>query len=99
MRLEHVMERLGGVLFALGHKQALCATAAVFLDCAFPSVADDTHIGSPLARVVEAPLHFDAQHALLGFSMQPSKCVVWSPSRLEAFAILPESVSYARDGR
>ena len=38
---------LGGVLFALGHQQALRATAAAFPDCAFPSIADDTRIVGP----------------------------------------------------
>ena len=45
---------LGRVLFALGHQRALRATAAAFPDCAFPSIADDTHIVGPPARVVEA---------------------------------------------
>ena len=69
---------LGGVLFALGHQQALRATAATFPDCAFPSVADDTHIVGPPARVVEAFSHFVVQLALLGLSVQPPKCVAWS---------------------
>ena len=68
---------LGGVLFALGYQQAVRATAAAFSDCAFPSIANDTHIVGPPARVVEAFLHFVAQLALLGLSVQPSKCVAW----------------------
>ena len=87
---------LGGALFALDHQQALRASAATFQDCAFPSIADDTHIVGPPARVVEAFLHFIAQLALL--IVQPSKCVSWSPSGLEAFAVLPECVSYATEG-
>ena len=89
---------LGSVLFALGHQQALRATAAAFPDCAFPSIADDTHIVGPPARVVEAFSHFIAQLALLGLSVQPSKCVAWSPSGLGAFVVLPGGVSYAPEG-
>ena len=59
----------GGVLFALGHQQALRATAAAFPDCAFPSIADDTHIVGPPARVVEAFVNFFVQLALLGLEV------------------------------
>ena len=31
------------VLFAMRHQLALRANAAAFSDCAFPSIADDTH--------------------------------------------------------
>ena len=89
---------LGGVLFTLGHQQALRATAAAFPDCAFPSIANDTHIVGPPARVAEAISHFVAQLALLGLSVQPSKCVAWSPSKFGAFLILLEGVSYATEG-
>ena len=83
---------LGGVLFALR------STGAEFPDCALPSIADDTHIVGPPARVVEAFLHFVAHLALLGLSVRPSKCVAWFPSRLEDFLILTEGVSYATEG-
>ena len=86
------------MLFALGHQQVLRATAAVFPDCAFPSIADDTHIVGPPARAVEAFSHFVAQLALLRLSVQPSKCVAWFPSGLGAFVVLPEGVSYAMEG-
>ena len=66
---------LGAVLFALGHKQALRATAAALPDCTFPSIVDDTHTMGPPARVVEAFLHFVVRLALLGLSVQPSKYV------------------------
>ena len=89
---------LGGVLFALGHQQALRATAAAFPDCAFPSIADDTHIVGPPARVVEAFSHFVLQLALLGLSVQPPKCVAWSPSGFGVFPVLPEGVSYVTEG-
>ena len=86
---------LGGVLFAIGHQRALRATAVAFPECAFPSIADDTHIVGPPARVAEAFVHFDAQLALLDLCVQPSKCVAWSPSGPEVFAgVLPEGVSY-----
>ena len=75
---------LGGVLFALDH---LHATAAAIPNCAFPSFDDDTHIVGPPARVVEAFSHFVAQLALLDLSVQPSKCVTWSPSGLGAFGV------------
>ena len=52
----------------------------------------------PPTRVVEAFSHFVAQLALLGLSVHPSKCVAWSPSRREAFAVLLEDISYATDG-
>ena len=85
---------LGGVLFALGHQQALRATAAAFPDCAFPSVADDTHVVGPPARVVEAFSHFVSQLASLGLRVQPSKCVAWSPSGREAFGVRTTSFSH-----
>ena len=58
---------LGGVLFALR------STGTEFPDCAFPSIANDTHIVGLPARVVEAFLHFVAHLALLGLSVHPSK--------------------------
>ena len=42
-------------------------------------------------------LHVVAQLALLGLIVQPSKCVTWSPSGLEVFAVLPKGVSHAID--
>ena len=80
------------------HQQALRATAAAFPDCAFPSIADDTHIVGPPARVVEAFSYFVAQLVLLGIYVQPSKCHAWSPSKREAFGDLLEGVSYAAGG-
>ena len=41
---------LSGVLFAQGHQQALRVLATAFLDCAFPSIADDTNVVGPAAR-------------------------------------------------
>ena len=41
-------------MFTLGHRWALCATAAAFSFCAFPSIADDTNIVGLLAQVVNA---------------------------------------------
>ena len=39
---------LGGVLFALGHQQALRATAAAFPDCLFSLITNDSHrVGPP----------------------------------------------------
>ena len=86
-------------MFALGHEQALRATAVAFPDCAFLSIADDTtDVVGPLAKVVESFLHFVAQLTLLVLNMQPSKCVAYSPSRLEASVVLPQGVSYATEG-
>lgn len=74
------------------------ATTATFPDCAFPSIAADTRIACPPARAVEAFLHDVAQFVLLGLCVQLSTYVTWSLSGLEAFALLPEGVSYATNG-
>ena len=66
-------------------------------DCAFPSITDDTHKVGPPARMVEAFLHFVVPLALLGLRVQPSKCVAWSRSGLEAFIVLLEGVNHATD--
>ena len=66
------------------------ATSAAIIDCAFPSIVDDTHKLYPPAQVVEL--------GLLGLGVKPLKCVAWSPSGLEAFAIFVEGVRYAPHG-
>lgn len=45
----HQGDSSGGVLFALGREHALRATTAAFPDCAFPSIADETHALGPPA--------------------------------------------------
>ena len=86
-------------MFAIGHQRALRATAAAFPDCAFPSIADDTHIVGPPPRAAEAFSHLAAQLALLDLDVQTSKSHAWSPSGSEVFAgILPEGVSYVPEG-
>jgi hypothetical protein len=57
---------LGRTLFALSHFKALCFTPNHFLNL-FSSIADDTHIISPLSIVSFVYEHFQIELYVIGF--------------------------------
>ncbi len=73
---------LGRALFALTHFRALCFTTNHFLSCLFPSIVDDIHIIGPPSIVSFTYEHFQIKLCVIVLSIQPYKCVAWSPSCL-----------------
>jgi hypothetical protein len=73
---------LGGGIFVLAHFKALHSIANHFPSYMFPSIIDDTHIIGPLSIVSSTHEHFQTKLHAIGFSIQPHKCVAWSPSSL-----------------
>ncbi len=57
--------------------------------CVFFSLVDDTHIVDLTSNVVFSFLQLEEELSALGLSMQPTKCVVWSPQRLDHSISLP----------
>ncbi|KAL2612029.1 hypothetical protein R1flu_023721 [Riccia fluitans] len=80
---------LGGALFALAHLCALRAIASEHPLCLFPSLADDTHIVGPLEAIVPAFYTLEDHLSTMGLTIQPTKCVAWSPSGLPSSLSLP----------
>jgi hypothetical protein len=78
----HHSDPLGRALFALTHFNALRFIANDFPSCLFPSIVDDTHIIGPFSIVSFAYEHFQTKLHVIGLSIQPHKCVAWSPSGL-----------------
>jgi hypothetical protein len=78
----HQGDPLEGALLALAHFRALCSIASHFPSCLFPSIVDDTHIIGPPSIVSSTYGHFQIEICAIGFSIQPHKCVAWSPSGL-----------------
>jgi hypothetical protein len=74
---------LGGALFPLTHFRALCSTTSHFPSCLFPSIIDDTQIIGPLSIVSSTYEHFQIELCVIGFFIQPQKCVAWSPFDLQ----------------
>lgn len=72
---------LSRVLFILTHFHALHPTVTTHLNV-FPSLIDDTHIVGLVSNVVFIFLRLHAKFVTLGFFIQPTKCVVWSPHGL-----------------
>jgi hypothetical protein len=73
----------GGALLALTHFRALCSTTNHFTSCIFPSIANNTHIISPPSIVSSSVYeHSQTELCVICFSIQPQKCVAWSPSNL-----------------
>jgi hypothetical protein len=68
-----------GPLFALAHFKVLSFTVSHFPFCLFPSIIDDTHIIGPLSIVSYAYEYFQIKLHVIGFSIQPQKCITWSP--------------------
>jgi len=70
---------LGGALFALAHFKALGFTTSHFSSCLFPPIVNDTHIIGPFSIVSSSYEHFQTEFCVIGLSIQPQKCVTWSP--------------------
>jgi hypothetical protein len=73
---------LGGALFGLAHFRALYSTTNHFPSHLFPSIVDDIHIISPPSIVSSTYEHFQIELRVIGLSIQPHKCVAWSPFSL-----------------
>jgi len=73
---------LGGALFTLAHFKVLHSITNHFLSYLFPSIANDTHIIGPHSIVSSTYEHFQIELHAKSFSIQPHKCVAWSPSSL-----------------
>jgi len=72
-------DTLGGMLFVLVHFHALRLIVATHPICVFPFLTDDTHIVGPTLNVVLAFLRLQEELLVMGFSVQPTKCVSWFP--------------------
>jgi hypothetical protein len=75
----HQSDPLGGALFTLAHFKVLCSITTHFPSCLFPSIANDTHIISPLSIISFVYEHFQTKFCAICLSIQPQKCVTWSP--------------------
>jgi len=73
---------LGRALFVLAHFRALCSIANRFPSYVFPSIVDDTHIINPPSIVSSPYEHFQTELYAIDLSIQPQKCVMWSPFNL-----------------
>jgi hypothetical protein len=69
-------------LFTLTHFRALHFIANDFPSYLFPSIVNDTHIICFFSIVSFAYEYFQTKFHAVGFSIQPHKCVAWSPSGL-----------------
>jgi hypothetical protein len=78
----HQSDPLGKTLFTFTYFRALYFTASHFPSCLFPSIANDTHIKGPPFIVSFAYEHFKIKFCAICLSIQPHKCVTWSPSSL-----------------
>ncbi len=75
-------------MFILVHLRVLCTIAVIHPTCVFPSLVDDTHIVGPASTVVLAFLQLQKELSTVGPSVQPMKCVAWSPQGLDHFISL-----------
>jgi hypothetical protein len=73
---------LGRTLFVLVHFIILHSITNCFPFYLFPFIGDDIHIIGPLAIVSFVYEHFQTELRGIGLSMQPYKCVAWSPCSL-----------------
>jgi hypothetical protein len=78
----HQGDPLGVALFTLTHFRALGSIVNHFPSCLFPSITNDTHIISPLSIVSSTYEHFQTKLCATSLSIQPQKCVAWSPFNL-----------------
>jgi hypothetical protein len=78
---------LGRALFTLARFRALRSRANHFLSYLFPSITNDTHIIGPPFIISFAYEHFQTKLHAIGFSIQPHKCVAWSPSGLQHVSV------------
>jgi hypothetical protein len=75
----HQGNPLGAALFSLAHFMALHYIINHFPCCIFPFIANDTQIIKPPSIVSSTYEHFQAKFCAIGLSIQPKKCVAWSP--------------------
>ncbi len=76
-------------LFALTHFKALYSITNHFFYYLFPSITIDNHIIGPPSIISSAYEHFQTKFCVIGFSIQPHKCVTWSPSYLPPYFNIP----------
>jgi hypothetical protein len=73
----HQGDPLGGALFALAQFKVLRFTASHFPSYLFPYIVDDIHIVGLPSIVSFAFEHFQTTLCVIGFFIQPKKCVTW----------------------
>ncbi len=86
---------LGGLLFALAHFHAFHNSINLFPSSLFFSIIDDTHIVGHVSLVSQVFHHFSFQLNLIGLTVQPCKCGIWSPLRFSptsGFCTLVEGI-------
>lgn len=66
-------------LFDFAHFCVLCCFSGVFASCLFFSLVDDTHIFGLVSIFTFAFDHFVSQLTFVGSTVQPHKCLIWSP--------------------
>ncbi len=75
----HQSDPLRDALFVIAHFRALHSIANHFPFYLFPYIIDDTHIMGPPSIVSFVYEHFKIEFYVIGLSIQPKKCVAWSP--------------------
>jgi hypothetical protein len=73
----HQGDPLGMVLFTLTHFRALCFISSCFPSYLFPSITNDMHIIGPHSIISSTYEHFQIKFHVIGFFIQPQKCVAW----------------------
>jgi hypothetical protein len=82
---------LSGTLFAIANFHTLHHTKTIHLTCVFPSLVNNIYIVGHVSNVVLTFLCLQAKFSTLGFSIQLTKYVTWSPHELN----LPISLSFS----
>jgi hypothetical protein len=85
----HQCDHLGGALFVLACFMKLHSTTKHFPFYLSPSNINNTHIIAPFSIVSFAYEHFQIEFHAIGLSIQPKKCVTWSPSSLPPYFSTP----------
>ncbi len=75
----HQGDPLRKALFALAHFKALHFVANHFPFCLFPSIANDTHIIGPFLLYHLYMNIYRSNFHVISLSIQPHKCLTWSP--------------------
>jgi hypothetical protein len=88
----------GGKLFALAHFKALHSIISHFPFYLFPSIVDNIHIIDPLSIVSFAYEHFQTKLHEIDLSIQPQKCVAWSPFGLPLDFNTPSQFTTSSEG-
>jgi len=77
------------MLFVMVHLRIIHNIAITHLTYVFFSLANDTHIVGFASNVILVFLQLKQKFSTLRFSVQLTKCVVWSPQWLDYFISLP----------